>query len=128
MAKPKDVLVTVRAPVGELNLSDKEYVIGRGLAALRSKHWIFLYLYLLINNELLRTQERGTTFDAITKQELETFPILVPPEHVLRNFHHIVKPLFQKIVTNNKEIMILEKIRDVLLPLLVFGRLRVEEI
>jgi type I restriction enzyme S subunit len=128
LAKSKDVLVTVRAPIGELNLSDKEYVIGRGLAALRSKYWIFLYLYLLINKELLRAQERGTTFDAITKQELEAFPILVPPQHILKDFHNLVEPLFQKILINHKQIIILENVRNVLLPLLVFGRLRVEEI
>ncbi len=128
LAKPKDVLVTVRAPIGELNISDKEYIIGRGLAALRSPHWIFLYLYLLINNELLRAQERGTTFDAITKQELETFPVLIPPQPILEKFHSLTEPLFQKIVTNHKQITILGKVRNALLPLLVFGRLRVEEI
>lgn len=54
--------------------------------------------------------------------------ILVPPEPILQHFHSIVEPLFQKIILNEKEIMLLKKVRDTLLPQLVFGRLRVVEI
>ena len=126
--KTYDILVTVRAPVGELNLADKEYVIGRGVASLRTTYWTFLYLYLLTNKELLKSYERGTTYDAITREELENFPILIPPSFILQKFHSLVEPPFQKIILNQKQIMLLRKIRDTLLPLLVFGKLRVEDI
>jgi len=125
---PNDILVTVRAPVGELNLSDREYVIGRGVASLRSKYWIFLFLYLLTDNERLKSYERGTTYDAITKEELNCFPLLLPPQPILEKFHILTEPLFQKIILNQKEIMILRKARDALLPKLVFGKIRVVEI
>ncbi len=128
LAKPNDILVTVRAPVGELNISDDEYIIGRGLAALRSKHWSFLYLYLLTNNELLKATERGTTFDAIIKLELDNFPLLLPPPPILQRFHSLVEPLFQKIILNQKQIMLLRKVRAELLPKLVFGKIRIVEI
>ena len=128
VAKPNDVLVTVRAPVGELNLADREYVIGRGVASLRSKYWTFLFLYLLTDNERLKSYERGTTYDAITREELDAFPLLLPPQPILQRFHSLVEPLFQKIILNQKQIMVLRKIRDALLPKLVFGKLRVEEI
>lgn len=128
VAKPCDVLITVRAPVGELNLADREYVIGRGVASLRNKYWAFLFLYLLTNNEQLKSYERGTTYDAITREELNSFPILLPPPPILQCFHSFVEPLFQKIILNQKGIMVLRKMRDTLLPELVFGRLRVEEI
>mgnify|MGYP000212132582 CR=1 FL=1 len=128
LAKTYDILITVRAPVGELNLADKEYVIGRGVASLRTTYWTFLYLYLLTNKELLKSYERGTTYDAITREELENFPILIPPSPTLQKFHSLVAPLFQKILLNQKQIMILRKVRDTFLPLLVFGKLRVEEI
>lgn len=126
MAKPLDILVTVRAPVGELNIADREYVIGRGVAALRSKFWTFLYAYLKTYNEVLKSFERGTTFDAITKPELESIKILLPPQLILQRFHSLIEPIFQKIINNQKEIIVLKKIRDTLLPQLVFGRLRVE--
>ncbi|MCD6402443.1 restriction endonuclease subunit S, partial [bacterium] len=128
LAKPFDILATVRAPVGELNIADKEYIIGRGVAVLRSKFWAFLYLYLLINTEFLKSYERGTTYDAITREELNFFPLISPPQPILQKFHSLVEPLFKKIILNQKQIMILRKIRDTLLPLLVFGKLRVEEI
>jgi len=127
LAKPNDILVTVRAPVGELNIADDEYIIGRGLASLRSRHWVFIYLYLRVNGESLKASERGTTFDAITAQELETFPLLIPPQPTLEKFNQIVEPFFQKIILNQKQIAILRNTRDALLPLLIFGKLRAEE-
>lgn len=127
-AKPKDILLTVRAPIGELNFADSEYIIGRGLATLRSETWGFVYLYLLSNKELLKASERGTTFDAITKPELESFPVVKPPQDVLEKFKAVIEPLFSKILLNQKEIGVLSIVRDVILPLLVFGKLRVEEI
>lgn len=127
-AKPKDILLTVRAPIGELNIADAQYIIGRGLASLRSENWVFAYLYLLSNKELLKASERGTTFDAITKPELESFPVIKPPQDVLEKFKALTEPLFSKILLNQKQIVVLEKVRDVLLPLLVIGKLRVEEI
>jgi len=59
---------------------------------------------------------------------LHSIKILTPSQSILEEFHNLVQPLFQKIKTNQKQIMILRKIRDTLLPLLVFGKLRVEEI
>ncbi|MCM8808192.1 MAG: restriction endonuclease subunit S [Candidatus Omnitrophica bacterium] len=124
----RDILLTVRAPVGELNIVDQEYIIGRGVASLRTNYWCYLFLFLSSSNEKLKSYERGTTYEAITKEELEIFPILSPPPPILQKFHSLVEPLFQKIILNQKQIMLLRKIRDKLLPLLVFGKLRVEEI
>ena len=128
MARAHDILVTVRAPVGELNIAERDYIIGRGIAGLRSKYWVFLYLHLQMDKERLKSYERGTTYDAITKEEIESFPLLLPSEPVLQRFHEMVEPLFRKIINNEKEIMVLKKARDALLPLLVFGKLRVEAI
>ncbi|MEO0131210.1 MAG: restriction endonuclease subunit S [candidate division WOR-3 bacterium] len=127
MAKRNDILITVRAPIAELNFADNEYIIGRGVCALRGHYYSFVYLYLLTYGESLKALERGTTFDAITKDELENFQMVLPPPPILQKFHSLVEPLFQKIILNQKQIMLLRKIRDKLLPLLVFGKLRVEE-
>ena len=59
---------------------------------------------------------------------LKNFLIPIPPQPILQRFHSLVEPLFQKIILNQKQIMVLRKIRDALLPKLVFGKLRVEEI
>ncbi len=128
LARVYDILLTVRAPVGELNLADKEYIIGRGIASIRSNYWPFLFLYFDFNRELLKSLEKGTTYDAIVKEDIENLLIVIPPSHILQSFHFLVEPLFQKIILNQKQITTLRKIRDTLLPLLVFGKLRVEEI
>jgi type I restriction enzyme S subunit len=128
LARVYDILLTVRAPVGELNLADKEYIIGRGIASIRSNYWSFLFLYFNFNRELLKSLEKGTTYDAIVKEDIENLLIVIPPSHALQSFHSLVEPLFQKIILNQKQIMTLWKIRDTLLPLLVFGKLRVEEV
>jgi hypothetical protein len=59
---------------------------------------------------------------------LKNYLIPIPPSHILQSFHSLVEPLFQKIILNQKQMMTLRKIRDTLLPLLVFGKLRVEEV
>jgi len=59
---------------------------------------------------------------------LKNFLIPIPPQPILEKFHSLIEPLFQKIILNQKQIMVLRKIRDALLPQLVFGKLRVVEI
>ena len=128
LARIYDILLTVRAPVGELNLADKEYIIGRGIASIRSNYWPFLFLYFNFNRELLKSLEKGTTYDAILKEDIENFLAVIPPPHILQSFQSLMEPLFQKIILNQKQIMTLRKIRDTLSPLLVFGKLRIEEV
>jgi type I restriction enzyme S subunit len=89
------------------------------------------YLYIYLKN----TQEENSTFanganvlHLIINNFLSGKLILIPPSHILQSFHSIVEPLFQKIILNQKQITTLRKIRDTLLPLLVFGKLRVEEV
>lgn len=89
----------------------------------------FLYSYLKI------TQNENATFSTGTNVlglDIDNFKrnkiVILPPSHILQSFHSLVEPLFQKIILNQKQIMTLRKIRDTLLPLLVFGKLRVEEV
>ncbi len=88
---------------------------------------LFLYLFLKI------TQEENTTFSTGTNVlglDIDNFKrnklVLIPRESVLEKFDALIKPLFQKIMVNQKQIMVLRKVRDALLPLLIFGKLRVE--
>jgi type I restriction enzyme S subunit len=89
------------------------------------------YLYIYLKN----TQEENSTFanganvlHLIINNFLLGKLILIPPPNILQTFHSLVEPLFQKIILNQKQIMTLLKIRDTLLPLFVFGKLRVEEV
>jgi len=89
----------------------------------------YLYLYLKYSQEENATFANGVNVLHLnTKLFIKSKLFLFPVEHILQKFHSLVEPLFQKIILNQKQIMVLRKIRDALLPLLVFGKLRVVEI
>jgi type I restriction enzyme S subunit len=76
-----DVLISVRAPIGEVNLSPEKCCIGRGLAALRPSEKIdtlFLYYFTKTIRPYLENLGTGSTFKGITKQALENVEIEYP--------------------------------------------------
>ncbi|AGB05282.1 restriction endonuclease S subunit [Aciduliprofundum sp. MAR08-339] len=80
LCKKNDVLISVRAPVGDVNIADGEYCIGRGLAAIRFNGESKYLFYLLINmkERIEDLGRRGTTFKAITKNHLKNLKIPLP--------------------------------------------------
>lgn len=95
--------------------------------------WLKEFVYLLAKNEEFREVAINSMTGTSGRQRadvnaLKNFKILIPPQPILQRFHSLVEPLFQKIILNQKQILTLKKIRDTLLPHLVFGRLRVVEI
>jgi len=94
-----------------------------------TKPWMEFSFFTLKNILIEAIEERaGTALPYIRVSDIENKIINIPPPSLLQSFHSLVEPLFQKIILNQKQIMTLRKIRDTLLPLLVFGKLRVEEI
>jgi type I restriction enzyme S subunit len=83
-SKKNDILISVRAPIGAINISDQEYGIGRGLAALRGRIHIskFLYYYFQSLNEYLNSLGTGSTFTAISTTTLKDvfLPFISLPE------------------------------------------------
>ncbi|MGB7291789.1 MAG: restriction endonuclease subunit S [Thermodesulfobacteriota bacterium] len=84
IARPDDVLISVRAPVGPTNMANQKCCIGRGLAAIRSKNniepWFLLYLFRFVERNLSETYGgRGSTFGAMNKEHLQDLDMLVPP-------------------------------------------------
>ena len=90
LAQKNDILISVRAPVGPTNVASEECCIGRGLAALRPRHGVYLefLLYSLKGFEsAIAAMGYGTTFVAITKKQLVSFAVPLPP---LTEQHRIV--------------------------------------
>ena len=90
LSKPNDVLISVRAPVGPVNLADRECCIGRGLTAIRGKEtlnsWFLFFYFKSIENNW---KGRGSTFDSIRKDDLEDIIVPYPPrpeQHRIANF------------------------------------------
>ena len=88
----------------------------------------YVYLYLKNAEDEIIEHRTGSAIPHLDKDFLKEYALIIPISHVLQLFHSLVEPLFQKIILNQKQIMVLRKIRDALLPKLVFGKLRVVEI
>jgi type I restriction enzyme S subunit len=105
MAKKGDILMSVRAPVGDLNFSNQDVCIGRGLSAIRSKtgNNQFLFYALKYNIKNLLRQSSGTTFDSITRDVIEDMNMIIPDDET--SYSKISKLLYNidlKIINNNK--------------------------
>ena len=76
-----DILVSVRAPVGAMNVADRDYCIGRGLAAIRIGGMSPSLAAHLVSAAApaLRRVAQGTTFEAISKRDLASLLVQVPP-------------------------------------------------
>lgn len=81
LAKKRDVLISVRAPVGAVNIADRDYCIGRGLAGIRLDGIEPNLAAQLIQHQSaeLRRVAQGTTFEAISKTDLQTLQLRLPP-------------------------------------------------
>lgn len=131
MAMRNDILMSVRAPVGDINIAHHDCCIGRGLASIRSKynHQSFLFYTMLnLKKYLDRFNSEGTVFGAISKDALNTIPIDIPSEGKIKHFEQTASPIDTCILNNYKEICCLESLRDTLLPKLMSGEIDVSKI
>ena len=83
IAREKDILISVRAPIGALNIANCECCIGRGLAALTVNEDICAqeYLWHVLSGKVdeLNSKGTGSTFKAINKKTLSETEIPLPP-------------------------------------------------
>ena len=124
-ANKGDILMSVRAPVGALNIANNDCCIGRGLSALSSKIGSITHLYYLMNDFRLKFEgmnSAGTTFGSITKDELFNLPVVIPTKSVISEFEKVCEPIFDKQMIIGEEINVLTKQRNELLPLLMNGQ------
>lgn len=82
IASPNSVLLCVKAPVGEVNITDRNICIGRGLASLKPHKEIseiFLFYWLQAFKSRLIEKATGTTFIAVTIDVVKDLIISLPP-------------------------------------------------
>ena len=129
-ADPDDILFSVRAPVGRINVANKKIVIGQGLSAIRNKsgNQTFLLQQLKDRFQEEDTMGVGTIFNAIRKTDLLEIQLLVPPDSLIAEFEEIAAPISSLLGNLTKENVNLRKTRDLLLPKLISGELDVSEL
>ena len=131
MAETGDVLLSVRAPVGDLNVAYERCCIGRGLGAIHSKtgHSSFvLYTMFALRSQLDVFNGEGTVFGSINRDALNAIPIDIPPVTEIDQFEVAAHPIDELIRANYEENCRLEAIRDSLLPKLMSGEIDVSAV
>ena len=130
IAERDDTLVSVRAPVGDINMAWEKCCAGRGIAALRHKSGSRSFTYHSareLQQELRQYEHTGTVFGAINKKQFMALSTLEPPPDMIAAFETLVDPLDERIRKNVSENRTLEQTRDLLLPKLMSGEIRLSD-
>lgn len=131
MASKGDVLMSVRAPVGDLNVAFESCCLGRGLAGIQSNNGcqsFVLYTMFALKQQLDVFNGVGTVFGSINKNDMANLPVLIPTFEVLRQFEELVNPMDAAIEANYEESCNQQVVRDSLLPRLMSGELSVTDL
>lgn len=129
MAEANSVLMSVRAPVGDINVAYEKCCIGRGLASIQSKFEYssyMLYQMLSLKRQLDVFNGEGTVFGSINRDTLNAMKVLIPNEDSIEKFECTVAPMDKLVRANYDEICRLETARDTLLPKLMNGEIEVQ--
>lgn len=117
VGSPGDVVISVRAPVGETNRLDTELGIGRGLAAIRFSGPGQPFGWHILNHakEALERVTQGSTFQAIGGADLRNLPILLPPLAEQRAIAAVLDAIDEAIERTEAVVAATERLRDALL-------------
>ena len=123
------VLLSSRAPIGYLAISDIPVAINQGFIAMICRGRIspaYIYLWTAMNLHSILEYANGSTFQEISKGNFRPLSIVVPPDDLRTIFDAHTEPLFKRIVGNERESRALAGLRDALLPRLVSGEIRLD--
>ncbi|MCY3985741.1 MAG: restriction endonuclease subunit S, partial [Candidatus Dadabacteria bacterium] len=125
---PKNsILLSVRAPVGDINLSTEKCCIGRGLASITaiSAELEFLYQFLLYSKPKFEALGQGSTFEAINGAELRRFSIKIPPLPEQKKIASILTSIDKNIEEKQRKLQKTEFLKKSLMQDLLTGKVRV---
>ena len=127
-ASKGDILISVRAPVGDLNIAHIECAIGRGLAAIDpiniDRDYLFYY-FKLYKDQWQRIQQ-GSTFSAINKNDLESVLVPCPPKDEQMLIVSKLLTLDKKLEIETEQLDSLQILKKGLMQQLLTGQVRVK--
>lgn len=129
-AKQGDTLISVRAPVGDINMASEDCAIGRGVAAARHRTGsrYYTFQFMCSKEEVFRRFEaEGTVFGSIGKKDLYSISCIVPPRDLVLEFERMVTAVASCIESTDHETLIVSTLRETLLPKLILGELCVKD-
>ena len=125
----RTLLMSSRAPIGYLAITDIEVAINQGYIAIPEHQTYsneFMYLWCQLNMDTIENAGNGSVFQEISKSSFKDLIFFVPDENTLAKFDAFVKPTFAKIKSNTQQIQTLKSQRDTLLPKLISGEVRLK--
>ncbi len=128
IAKANSIIFSVRAPVGRINVTIQDIIIGRGLASICSKKGNDAFLLWALKYRFSKEDiiGNGAIFSSVTKDELVRQKIMIPDNFILRRFNDIATDIERTLRTITIQSFNLARQRDRLLPRLMSGKLEVK--
>ena len=133
MCKRGDILFTVRgSSTGRMNIADKEYCIGRGIAAIReienisNINFIYFTLITIANRILAEAKSAGSTFPNVNRGELLKKKIIYPKKNERSQIANKINSVENVIIQKEKKIQKLECLKKALMQNLLTGKVRVK--
>jgi type I restriction enzyme S subunit len=125
-----DTLVSVRAPVGDINMALERCSVGRGVAAIRHKSGSRSYTYYAMRSlvDVFGDFEaEGTVFGCINKDDFHRIKFIAAPQQLVWDFEKAAFPIDETIENHFMQCRTLAALRDALLPMLISGEIRVKD-
>lgn len=125
-----DILLSVRAPVGKINIANTKLIIGRGLCSIKDKNNFQNYCYYLLKDifKVLDTFGNGSIFNSVSKDELLKIKTIKPSNIICEKFQNIIRPFDEEINILIQKNILLQETRDLLLPRLISEKLSVDHL
>ena len=125
------VLLSSRAPIGYLAITEIPVAVNQGFIAMRCESRlsnVFVWLWTQANIDTILQYANGSTFQEISKRNFRPLGVAIPETDILSAFDKHARPLYKQIVKNQRESRTLAALRDGLLPKLVSGELRLPHV
>jgi type I restriction enzyme, S subunit len=124
------VLLSSRAPIGYLAVAEVPVAVNQGFIAMKARRGVsnlFLLWWASAAHDEIVSRANGSTFLEISKANFRPISVVEPPSKLMVAFDGQVRPLYNRIVVNQRESQALAALRDTLLPKLISGELRVPD-
>ena len=125
------VLLSSRAPIGYLAIAEIPTAVNQGFIAMICEKQLpnlYVLFWCYENLDHMKDIAGGSTFAEISKTVFRPVPVVVPAGEVIAVYEDLGRSLYDRLVANTKESVLLISLRDTLIPRLISGELRVKDV
>ena len=96
-ANPGDIILTVRAPVGDLAINEYKSCIGRGVCSIEGNKFIYYFLQTLKDKHVWERLSQGSTFESINSNDIKNLNVKIPSEKTQKSISNFLTIIDNKI-------------------------------